>query len=536
MSEPVVNTKLRVGLLVPSLEVPAWQELMVQRIVQSDAAEIVVVVFYSENQNGRWRAGGSAGWLAHRLLKIDERLFRPSVDAFSKRDLRSVLTSVPVFPVSPERGRTNLKLKSEDVKKLTEYGLDVLISLDQKRPERDILKAARHGVWMYDSEFPVGFKEVLRDEPQTVSSLIALRDGEPDVELYRSSSCTYRYSIRENCNRHHWRMAAFVPRALENVSAEKEAAFEKKNKEKSGVVEPHEASPLALLKCFSRNLKYAIYRQLFIEHWILLYQFSDAISYRFEAYRRLIPPKDRLWADPHVLLRDGKYYLFFEEMIFDGQKRGRIALIVFDENGEPGDPVTVLEEPHHLSYPFVFEWQNETYMIPETSGANAIRLYKCERFPDKWEFQHNLIDNIEGNDVTLYCDGARWWMFTSVKEHEGYPNWDELFLFYSDTPVSQSWQPHPKNPVVSDVASARPAGKLFEQNGEIYRPAQNSAYRYGYGLKIHRMIKLTETEYEEEEVHSFEPDWDERIKAVHSYNRAGTLSVIDARLRRLRYF
>lgn len=536
MSELATKTKLRVGLLLPSWEVPAWQELMVQRIVQSDAAEISVIVSYSEKQNGRWHlANNSDGWLAHRLLKIDERLFRASIDAFNKCDLRSLLSSVPVLPVSPVRGHDNLKFDSEDVKKLAEYGLDVLISLDQKRPEKDILKAARHGVWMHDSKFPIGMKEVLQDEPQTASSLIALREGEPELELYRSSSCTYRYSIRENCNRHHWRMAAFAPRALEHLSDNKPSEFENMSHNKSRV-EPRTASTLALLKFWGRNLTYAIYRQLFIEHWILLYCFSDDISYRFEEYRKLVPPKDRLWADPYVLFRDGKYYLFFEEMIFDKKRIGHIALAVMDETGPCSEPVTVLEEPFHLSYPFVFEWKDETYMIPETAGARAIRLYKCVRFPDQWQFQYNLINNIEANDATLFCDGNRWWMFVSVKEHEGYPNWDELFLFYSDSPVSQAWQPHPKNPVVSDVTSARPAGKLFEQDGEIYRPAQNSAHRYGYGLKIHRIIKLTETEYEEEEVHSFEPDWDERIKAVHSYNRAGKLSVIDARLQRLRYF
>lgn len=542
MPETALTKKLRIGLLLSSREVPAWQYLMLQKVLESDAGEIAVIVLLSDPQNGRLHTQN--GWLTGRLLKIDARLFRPTVDAFSKCDLRELLPSVPVMTVIPERNRGRLQFRAEDVKKLKEHALDVLIPLDHDRLAGDILDAARFGVWTHrpaqgnGTALPIGYDEVLQDRPQTVSSLVARRKGAPEIELYRSSSCTYRYSMRENCNRHHWRMAAFVPRALARVRTQGEAAFERTAGREGGTGErpPETTSVPAWVKFLSRIVTRAIYRQLFVEHWILLYHFSDDILYRFKEYRKLIPPKDRLWADPHVLFREGKYYVFFEEMIFDKENRGHIALVVIDETGACSEPMTVLEEPHHLSYPFVFEWENEIYMIPETAGAGAVRLYKCARFPDKWEFQYNLMENVEANDVTLFCKDHRWWLFASIKEHDGYPNWDELFLFYADSPVSRSWQPHPKNPVVSDVTSARPAGKLFERNGALFRPAQNSSHRYGYGLKINRILKLTETEYEEEEVESFAPDWEKNIKAVHSYNRAGKLSVIDARLRRWRYF
>ena len=46
------------------------------------------------------------------------------------------------------------------------------------------------------------------------------------------------------------------------------------------------------------------------------------------------------------------------------------------------------------------------------------------------------------------------------------------FLFYSDDPTSTEWNPHPKNPIISDVRNARPGGHIFEYKNKILRPAQ----------------------------------------------------------------
>jgi hypothetical protein len=120
-------------------------------------------------------------------------------------------------------------------------------------------------------------------------------------------------------------------------------------------------------------------------------------------------------------------------------------------------------------------------------------------------------------------------------EYEGASSWDELFLFYADSLFSGRWCAHPQNPIVSDVRKARPAGKIFQQNGKIYRPSQDCTNRYGYGLTINRILKLSKTEYEEVEVSSIEPKWDNNILGVHSINREKNLTVIDGLLRRFKY-
>jgi len=173
-------------------------------------------------------------------------------------------------------------------------------------------------------------------------------------------------------------------------------------------------------------------------------------------------------------------------------------------------------------------------MIPETPSTKTIEVYKCIEFPRRWEFLKNLMENIQAADTTLLHYENKWWLFTNIVENEGANMAEELFLFYSDNPLSERWIPHPKNPIVSDISNGRPAGKIFEHNGNLFRPSQNSTKRYGYGLKFNKIINLDENNYQEKLVDSIEPKWEKNIKAVHTFNFEKKLTIIDAQLRRIR--
>ena len=187
----------------------------------------------------------------------------------------------------------------------------------------------------------------------------------------------------------------------------------------------------------------------------------------------------------------------------------------------------VLEKKHHLSYPFVFEHEGEYYMIPETAENQTIELYKSESFPFNWQWQMNLMENVTAVDATLYFHSNKWWMFVNLTENEGASSRDELFIFYSEELHSNNWQPHKKNPVVSNVKNARPAGAVFSINNKIYRPAQNSSHRYGYGLNLNHIERLNEYQYQEKTITQIEPSWEKGLLACHSFSKVNQLYVID---------
>jgi hypothetical protein len=205
-----------------------------------------------------------------------------------------------------------------------------------------------------------------------------------------------------------------------------------------------------------------------------------------------------------------------------------------NKDGEREAAVRVLDAPCHLSYPFVFEFEGDIFMVPESRGNRTIGLYRCTAFPHKWEFQRNLMENCEAVDPTLFQWQGKWWMFINQIETEGASLWDELFLYYSDSPISGTWTPHHGNPIVSDARSARPAGRLFVRDGRLYRPSQNCSGHYGYGFNICEITKLSETVYEERIVSTVEPNWDKNIVSCHTINFENGLTFIDGQLRRRR--
>ena len=85
-------------------------------------------------------------------------------------------------------------------------------------------------------------------------------------------------------------------------------------------------------------------------------------------------------------------------------------------NGPVGTPVPVLEEPYHLSYPFVFAREGAVWMVPESSINGTVDLYRATAFPGGWVKEATLLSGLTAGDVTLLEQGGRWWMFATVRD------------------------------------------------------------------------------------------------------------------------
>lgn len=546
------NKKIRVGLMLDAQEVPAWVYAMLEKIQQSDYASIDLVVLNKTQPAqtcclgrllGNWRY-----WLFNLYRKIDNRLLKSPNNAFAIKDASGLLQGIPVLGVVPEQTRFSDLIEDRDLEEIKKHEVDVLIRLGFRILKGKILTTPKFGVWSYhhgDSEMvrggPAGFWEVFEKHPVTGATLQVLTEElDKGLVLAKTFSATDMLSACRNRNNYYWNSMSLLPRKLRELRDLGEEKFFEKARAENAVIK---FSPeirrcpknLEFILIFVRQLaRLALSRlrkYLFVDQWILLADLGKGISGPLNRFKKILPPKDRLWADPFVLQKENKYYIFLEEMVYR-EKKGHISLIVMDEQGNYGAPVKVLERPYHLSYPFIFEWNGDHYMIPESGANKTIDAYKCTRFPDKWEFHSTLMKEVKAADTTVYFHQGKWWLFTNIQENEGDSNWDELFLFYSDNPLSDNWTPHSQNPIVSDVRRARPAGRLFEQDGNIYRPSQDCSKLYGYGLRVNQILALNENEYKEVEVRFIEPDWEKNIRCVHTLNKAGRLTVIDAIYRR----
>jgi hypothetical protein len=287
-----------------------------------------------------------------------------------------------------------------------------------------------------------------------------------------------------------------------------------------------------LLQRILRKLDKTLSSPFFIDQWVIMVgRGMDYRSLRWEALTPLMPAKDRYWGDPFVVQRDGGYFVFLEEKLYATGK-GRIACLHLDADGRLLGRHTALETDHHLSYPFIFERDGELFMLPESAANRTVDLYRCTRFPDAWEYVRTLMQDVYAVDATLLEHSGSAWLFANVKEQGG-SSLNSLHLFMASDPFSSTWRPHPRNPVVRDIASARPAGRVFVQDGQLIRPSQDSSRRYGGALKFNRIAQLDENDYGEETVATFAPRGG-RIRATHTFNQSGDMTVIDAVLRRPR--
>jgi hypothetical protein len=542
------NEKIRIGIMLNGYLLEAWKYKMLEVIRNSDYASIDLVIlnkglddkttYLDKILRNRKKLFYNA------YIKLENQIFQLNPDAFALKDAKKIVENVPVIEIKPNRDEYYDWIEEDDIERIKEYRLDAIVWIGFRILKGDILDSAKYGVWSYHHDdntvirgVPPGFWETFERMGERGAILqILTEDRDNGIILYRSSFTCDSPFVSRNNNDCFWRSSLFVPRTLKKLYYEGENAFlgnlgcENIKLNFYNHILYTTPKNFKFFMMFVKHIypitKY-VYSYFFPLQWFLMFDLQDQISTSFWRFKKIIPPRDRFWADPHVFFKDDAYYIFIEEYIYK-KKKAHISLIEMQQSGKYSNPVKVLEEPFHLSYPHIFEHDGILYMIPETRRAKSINLYQCTDFPTEWKHRATLMDSVNAVDSTILFHKNKWWLFTNIAEPEGTLNVNELFLFYSDNLLSQNWNSHPNNPVISDVKRARSAGKIFERNGILYRPSQCCNPWYGYGIKLNEIIELTETDYLEREIAFIEPKWDKKLKGVHTFCHENRLTIIDS--------
>lgn len=291
------------------------------------------------------------------------------------------------------------------------------------------------------------------------------------------------------------------------------------------------SAPRVVLGGIAAHLLRKVYRSLcYAPQWHIGWRFNDGAGVwqthdlSGAPWHRLKERPHRFAADPFVVTWQGRTVAFFEELDHRVGK-GIISAIAFDEQGPVGDIVTVLDEPWHLSYPFLMEEGGELWMIPESSATNEVTLYRCTRFPDRWERHATLLSGVEFADATIVKHDGRYYMFGTVREGSGGYS-DTLSIYHADG-LMGPWHPHAQNPVLLDRANARPAGHFTVQDGQLWRPVQDCSGGYGAAVALAEIVELSPTRFEQVRRHHVTPSSHWPGRKLHTLNRLGRLEVID---------
>jgi hypothetical protein len=537
-----VRPPLKIGLVIDPAEQPNWLRRLVMRLADSPYARFELVIELARP--------GREGWLTrltkdhpyllyHLYQRLDQFLYRGFVDRTAIPTVVEQLGAAPVLRLKKDFPIADGSFSPDELRKVKELNLDLILCFSAGTLPRALLDSTRRGIWSIQHPHPwaewneMGFWEVLRHEATTYCELreTSAVDGRGRA-VFESFFSTHLESALINRKNYFSRISTAILRQLRALWEEGRALSP------PGLSNGHFPSApirtptnrrlaLPLLRLGFTILTRKLERKLYHHQWFLAFSFDDTSTEPGRmsgSYRKMIPPSDRFWADPFPVYREGKYYIFFEELLFKTGK-GHISVTELQKDGSWSTPTIILDQAQHLSYPFIFKWQGSYYLIPETHARRTIELYRCLAWPHRWELEKVLLSEINASDATVCEIEGMWWMFAAVAA-EGTKAKDELSLFFAKSPLGP-WIPHAKNPVVSDVRRARPAGRVYQSDKAWIRPAQDCAGPYGRGIVMLEILRLTPQEYAEEKRARIDPYWSKRMVGTHTWNREGELTVID---------
>lgn len=253
---------------------------------------------------------------------------------------------------------------------------------------------------------------------------------------------------------------------------------------------------------------------------------SPEPGFNLADWRPLPVDPDIFYADPFVFEEAGKIWLFAEACPYATGK-GVIVRAEVSAEGEAGPFRTVIEQPWHLSYPFVFRMDGDIWLVPESAARGGLEMYRASAFPDQWVLERRLFEDLRLVDATFFEHEGRLWLFAGVIGDNGGSSWDELFAWHAPG-LDGPWTPHGLNPIKSDCRGARPAGRPLRLGGRLLRPAQRCERSYGEALVWYEIGALTPDLFIETELAL----WRARgtgLSGPHTADLSGRIAAIDFR-------
>ena len=254
---------------------------------------------------------------------------------------------------------------------------------------------------------------------------------------------------------------------------------------------------------------------------------QDIMENRSFHAQTIMPATKNDWAADPMLVDDGDRTWLFYEAVKNG--KGRIEAAEVLDGCRLSEPTVILEDECHYSYPFVFRAQGEWYMIPESSAAQEVRLYRAADFPFVWEKETVLLSEA-AVDTTVFEHNGSYWLLTfllSSGSERVIPRAYTLTDWQRPELREVPWPDY-------DPLQVRGAGPVFRHKGILIRPAQISReQRYGDGLVFCRVCpedsyqesQLFEISEKDLEISGF---W---VDGLHTYTSCTRYEAIDIRCR-----
>lgn len=476
-----------------------------------------------------------------RFFEVMSRGEEALLKYFSKHMARlSVIDGTP-HEASVVSGKIPIRLPlgeadRSEASELDTGSLDLIVNLSSGATHKNILSMSRLGALQLDywrghmtCRAPVGFWETYYRMPLTRFAIIKIDVNGAGETVVLDGSFRTQFSFLLNQTHLYKKSLAQLRQLIAKVVDTSEFPPAKITQSiKSGLLDTPDmvVTSAYFAKLMTRLGSKAVRRALKIrEKWGIQITHADWTSAASISAIKISAPDGHFWADPFLHRHDGKTYCFVEDFVY-AKKRAHIA--VLEISGRTVVQLGVaLQEDFHLSFPYIFQYAGRTFMCPEASESNQIRIYECKDFPFRWELCKVAMNGISAADSMFFEHGGKWWLITSVDRTDLNDHCSELCLFHADSPLADEWVPHPKNPLYVDADIGRNAGLIIE-DGRILRAAQKQGFdQYGKGAALYEIVRLDEHDYEEMKLDDLRHMRPKNCLASHHISTTGNVTVVD---------
>lgn len=231
-------------------------------------------------------------------------------------------------------------------------------------------------------------------------------------------------------------------------------------------------------------------------------------------------PKSYFLADPFWSKNCGTNKLYCEQFNFKTQK-GVISEVEINEDYKLVNKKVLLELNTHLSFPFILEIDNSTYLIPENADNGNLKLWDLKKMESKTLKKGNIVDPV------IFENNGIWYLFCSILDSTENKT---CHLYFTRNKELQQWKTHPCSPIQKTINGSRMAGSIIQSNEKLYRIAQNCEKEYGGGLSIYEITELSNTSYHEKFQKTIYPP--KGYKGIHTLNTFGNRTLVDLKKQR----
>jgi len=535
---------IRFGIMGNGTTFPAWQATCLHKLLGLENVKPALLVIADDsltasNDRKKLKNFRKLFWRIYRFFLVTRRS-----SAVRPVDMASALAQVPSIRCKViKKGKFSQYFGEADIAEIGKYDLDFILRFGFNIIRGEILKVAHFGVWSFhhdDEEkyrgSPPGFWEIYNADNVSGAILQRLTDAlDAGIVLKKGFLGTINTSYVRNRDAVYFESTDWPAQVcidIQNGSADYLDASPSKTSA-SIFRAPNNIQMMFFLLRIVSNFFRKRCNSLFYESWNIGIVDGAIHLFLTPGTRPQVrwlpaPARNRYIADPFAIRRKKAVHILFEEYDYRTSKGCISAMSV---NGKsPSSSEVVIDAPFHMSYPYLLEHEDQIYCVPETYEAQEVSLYKAKEFPRNWVKVATLIKNFAGLDNTVFQYEGRWWLL-ATDQNDG-PEY-KLKAWYA-VDLYGPWNAHEANPVKVDVRSARPAGTPFVYDGHLYRPSQDCSETYGCKTVLNRVIRLTPTEFEEEQVAVIKPYKNSQYPGgLHTMSALGDITIIDGKKKEL---